>query len=207
MSVRKMSIVAAVMLIVGDAVMFGCDNKPDNYTTRAIIYVSYLNDGEPYMCDVLEQGDSLYYEDTFTLKLEDDFITEDKVKVTFHNRPYNGIIEPALSLGDFLVTGYTVEFVPTDGSPVPLSSFTGNRSVLIPANEMIDAYIVLVPFGAKTVDPLLSMQYTNQEFYTNARITFRGHEVQTTREISFEAGLHVNFGDPLITKMNKDDFN
>ena len=204
---RKMSLVAAVMLIVGAAVMVGCDSKPDNYTTRCIIYVSYLNDGEPYLCDVLNQGDSLYYEDTFTLKLEDDFITEDLVKVTFHNRPYNGIIEPALSLGDFLVTGYTVEFVPTDGSAVPLSGFTGNMSVLIPADEMIDAYIVLVPFAAKTVDPLVSMQYTNLETYTNARIIFSGHEVQTTREIKFEAGLHVNFADPLITKTNKDDFN
>ena len=207
MSLRKMSLVAAVMLIVGAAVMVGCDSKPDNYTTRCIIYVSYLNDGEPYLCDVLNQGDSLYYEDTFTLKLEDDFITEDLVKVTFHNRPYNGIIEPALSLGDFLVTGYTVEFVPTDGSAVPLSGFTGNMSVLIPADEMIDAYIVLVPFAAKTVDPLVSMQYTNLETYTNARIIFSGHEVQTTREIKFEAGLHVNFADPLITKTNKDDFN
>ncbi len=206
MSVRKMSLVAAVMLIVGAAVMAGCDSKPDNYTTRTIIYVSYMNDGMPYLCDVLNQGDSLYYEDTFILKLEDDFITEDRVKVTFHNRPYNGIIEPCLSLGDFLVTGYTVEFVPTAGGPLPAPSFTGNTSVLVPANEMVEFWIVLVPFDAKTVDPLLSMQYTNQEIYTNARITFRGHEVQTTREIGFDAGLHVNFGDPLITKTNKDDF-
>jgi hypothetical protein len=165
-----------------------------------------MNDGMPYLCDVLNQGDSLYYEETFILKLEDDFITEDRVKVVFHNRPYNGLIEPNLSLGDFLVTGYTVEFMPTDGSPVPATSFTGNTSVLIPADEMVEAWIVLVPFDAKTVDPLLSMQYTNQEIYSNAVITFRGHEVQTDREISFEAGLHVNFADPLITKNNKDDF-
>jgi len=206
MSVRKMSLVAAVVLLVGAAVMVGCDNKPDNYTTRTIVYVSYMNDGMPYLCDVLEQGDSLYYEDTFTLKLEDDYIREDRVKVLVHNRPYNGIIEPALSLGDFLVTGYTVEFVPTDGSSAPLPPFTGNTSVLIPADEMVEFWIVLVPFDAKTVDPLFSMQYTNQEIYTNARITFRGHEVQTTREIAFVAGLHVNFADPLITKTNKDDF-
>jgi len=64
MSVRKMSLVAAVMLIVGTAVMVGCDSKPDNYTTRTIVYVSYMNDGMPFLCDVLEQGDSLYYEDT-----------------------------------------------------------------------------------------------------------------------------------------------
>ncbi len=206
MSVRKMSLVAAVMLIVGAAVMVGCDSKPDNYTTRTIVYVSYINDGLPYMCDVLFQGDSLFYEDTVIYKLEDDFITEDRVKVLIHNRPYNGLIDPGLSLCDFLVTGYTVEFVPTDGGSVPARSFTGNTSVLIPANEMVEFWIVLVPFDAKTIDPLLSMQYTNQEIYTNARIRFTGHEVQTTREISFEAGLHVNFGDPLITKSNKDDF-
>ena len=206
MSVRKISLFAAVMLIVGTAVMVGCDSKPDNYTTRTIVYVSYINDGMPYMCDVLFQGDSLYYEDTFTLKYEDDFITEDRVKVLVHNRPYNALIEPQLSLGDFLVTGYTVEFVPTDGGPTPLPTFTGNTSVLVPANEMVEFWIVLVPFDAKTVDPLLSMQYTNMEIYSNARITFTGHEIQTDREISFEAGLHVNFADPLITKNNKDDF-
>ena len=207
MSVRKMSLVAAVMLIVGAAVMIGCDSKPDNYTTRTIVYVSYINEGMPFMCDVLYQGDSLYYEDTFILKLEDDFITEDRVKVLVHNRPYNALIEPQLSLGDFLVTGYTVEFVSTDGGPTPLPPFTGNTSVLVPANEMVEFWIVIVPFDAKTVDPLLSMQYTNQEIYSNARIIFTGHEIQTSREISFEAGLHVNFADPLITKSNKDDFN
>ena len=206
MSVRKMSLVAVAFVMVGAAVMVGCDSKPDNYTGRTIVYVSYMNDGMPYLCDVLEQGDSLYYEETFILKLEDDFIREDRVKVIFHNRPYNGLVEPALSLGDFLVTGYTVEFATTDGSPNPVSAFTGQTSVLIPANEMVEAWIVLVPFDAKTVDPLLSMQYTNQEIYANATVTFTGHEVQTDREISFTAGLHVNFADPLITKNNKDDF-
>ncbi len=206
MSVRKMSLVAAVMLIVGTAVMVGCDSKPDNYTTRTIVYVSYLNDGMPFLCDVLEQGDSLYYEDTNTYKREDDYIKEDRVNVVFHNRPYSGLIEPALSLGDFLVTEYTVEFTSTDGSAVPVQPFTGNTSILVPANEMIEAQIVLVPFGSKNVAPLFTMQYTPQEVYTNALVTFKGHEVQTDREIKFTAGLHVNFGDPLITKSNKDDF-
>lgn len=206
MSVKKMSLVAAVMLIVGTAVMVGCDNKPDNFSTRTIVYVSYMNDGMPYFCDVLEQGDSLYYEDTSVLKLEDDYIREDRVKVVFHNRPYSGLIEPNLSLGDFLVQSYTVEFASTDGNPTPLTAFTGNTSVLIPANEMVEAWIVLVPFDAKTVDPLVSMTYSNLEIYSNATITFKGVEVQTSREIKFEAGLHVNFADPLITKNNKDDF-
>ncbi len=206
MSVRKMSLVAVVMLMVGTIVMVGCDNKPYNYTTRTIVYVSYINDGMPYLCDVLSQGDSLYYQDTFVLKLEDDFITEDRVSVLFHNRPYSSLIEPGGALGDFLVTGYTVEFLPTAGGAVPLPPFTGNTSVLVPANEMVEAYIVLVPFDAKTVDPLIAMQYTNMEIYTNANITFRGHEIQTSREVTFQAGLHVNFADPLITKTNKDDF-
>ena len=208
MSVRKISLVTAVMLIVGATIMVGCSDKPDNYTTRTIIYVSYLNDGMPFLCDVLEQGDSLYLEEVvpLTYKLEDDYIKEDRVKVVFHNRPYNGLIEPALSLGDFLVTSYTVEFVPTDGSAAPLPPFTGNMAVLVPADQMVEAYIVLVPFEAKTVNPLLAMQYGIEEIYTNANITFRGHEVQTAREIRFDASLHVNFGDPLITKNNKDDF-
>jgi len=206
MSVRKMSLVAVVMLMVGAVVMVGCDNKPYNYTSRTIVYVSYINDGMPYLCDVLSQGDSLYYQDTEDIKYVDDFITEDRVKIVFHNRPYSSLIEPGSALGDFLVTGYTVEFIPSAGGATPLPPFTGNTSVLVPEDEMVEAYIVLVPFDAKTVDPLVSMQYTNSEIYTNARIIFRGHEIQTSREITFEAGLHVNFADPLITKTNKDDF-
>ena len=168
MSVRMMSLFAVVMLMVGAIIMVGCDNKPDNYTTRTIVYVSYMNDGMPYLCDVLSQGDSLYYQDTEDYKFTDDCIT--------------------------------------DGNPTPLPPFTGNTSVLIPENEMIEAWIVIVPFDAKTVDPLVSMQYTNLEIYTNATVTFRGHEIQTDREITFTAGLHVNFVDPLITKSNEDDF-
>jgi hypothetical protein len=207
MSLRKTIVAAALVIMVGAAFLAGCDSKPENYTSRTIVYVSYMNDGMPYLCDVLNQGDSLYYEDTFVIKYEDDFINEDRVKVVFHNRPYDGIVEPDLSLGDFLVTSYTVEFQSTDGSGVvPVTPFTGNTSVLIPSGEMVEAWIVLVPFDAKNVDPLLSMQYTATEVYTNALITFTGHEVQTDREISFEAGLHVNFADPLITKNNKDDF-
>jgi hypothetical protein len=207
MSVRKMSVVTAAIFFVGAAVFIGCDGKPDNYNSRTVVYVSNINDGLPYLCDVLNQGDSLYYEDTFVYKLEDDYITEDRVKITIHNRPYNGLIEPLLSLGDFLLTGYSVEFTPTDGSGiVPVTSFTGQTSVLVPSDQEVEAYIVLVPFNNKTIDPLLSMQYTNQEIYTNARIVFTGHEVQTDREITFEAGLHVNFADPLLTKNNKDDF-
>jgi hypothetical protein len=206
MSFRKMTVAAVLILMAGAAFMAGCDSKPENYTSRTIVYVSYMNDGMPYLCDILNQGDSLYYEDTFIIKYEDDFITEDRVKVVFHNRPYDGIIEPALSLGDFLVTNYTVEFQTTDGSPSPVSAFTGNTSILVPAGEMIEAWIVLVPFDAKNVDPLVSMHYTNDEIYSNAMITFTGHEVQTDREVNFEAGLHVNFADPLITKSNKDDF-
>ena len=206
MSAWKMSLVAVVILFAGVAVMSGCSDKPDNYSSRTVIYVSNINDGVPYLCDVLEQGDSLYYEETFTLKLEDDYITEDRVKVQFHNRPYDNLLDPTLSLGDFLVTGYTVEFATTDGSPTPVAPFTGEMSVLVPAGEMVEAYVVIVPVVSKTVDPLVSMQYTNQEIFSNARITFTGEEIQTNREISFEAGLHVNFADPLITKSNKDDF-
>jgi hypothetical protein len=206
MSFRKIGLSILITAMVGAAVLAGCDSKPDNYTSRTVVYVSYMNEGLPYLCDVLHQGDSLYYEDTFTLKLEDDFITEDRVKVMFHNRPYGGIIEPRLSLGDFLVTSYTVEFASTDGNPTPVGPFTGNTSILVPADEMVEAWIVIVPFDAKTVDPLVSMQYTNDEIYSNALIRFTGHEIQTDREITFEAGLHVNFADPLITKNNKDDF-
>jgi hypothetical protein len=136
-----------------------------------------------------------------SFKLNDDFVTEDWIEVVFTNKPYNSIVDPSRgSLGDFLVTGYDVEFIPYGGAPVPVPSFSGSTSVLVPSGEAVAASILLVPYAAKNVDPLLSLQYTAAEYMTRAHITFHGHEVQTDNNINFEVNMTVNFADPLLTK-------
>jgi hypothetical protein len=206
MSAKNLCAALFVIVITGSVILAGCD-EDSSYAQRTVVYVSRINDGSSFMCDVIDQGDSLYYTDTTVFKVEDDFIKEDRILIEFHNRPYDNITNPNYSLGDFLVTGYTVEFVRSDGgSPVPVQPFTGETSILVPANSMVEAYITLVPFASKRVDPLLSIGYSDNEIFSNAHITFVGHEVQTDREITFSAGIHVNFADPLITKNNRDSF-
>lgn len=195
MSAMKQYAVVTLFLITAAVLSAGCDDT--NYDQRTVVYVSNVNDGMPFLSDVLQQGDSLYYDKTNILKLEDDYIEEDWLKVEIHNRPYNGFVQPEYSLGDFLLTSYDVSFVQADGTAGPVPSFSGQTSILVPADSKVEAYIVLVPFDRKTVSPLVDMQYTNIEIYSNAHIVFHGHEVQTDREIEFSCGIHVNFADPL----------
>jgi len=197
MSVKKLAALAATALLV-IGMVGGCDDDT-SYDQRTVIYVSNINEGSPYLSDVLNQGDSLYYNKTVILKREDDYIEEDRIKVEFHNRPYNSQQNPTIgSLGDFLVTGYRIEFVRDDGGPTPVEAFEGNMQLLVPANSMVEGIITLVPFYNKAAGTMLAaMQYTALEIMTNAHITFRGHEVQTDRNIEFSCALFVEFADPL----------
>ncbi|MDD3642768.1 MAG: hypothetical protein PHQ19_04810 [Candidatus Krumholzibacteria bacterium] len=201
MSAMKQYAVVTLFLMTAAVISAGCDDT--NYDQRTVVYVSNVNDGMPFLSDVLQQGDSLYYDKTTTLKLEDDYIEEDWLKVEIHNKPYNAFVEPEYSLGDFLLTGYEVSFVQSDGTAGPIPAFSGETSILVPADSKVEAYIVLVPFNTKTVSPLVDMQYTNLEIYSNARVTFHGHEVQTDREIEFSCGIHVNFADPLTLENDR----
>ena len=201
MSAMKQYAVVTLFLMTAAVLSNGCDDT--NYDSRTVVYVSNVNDGAPFMSDVLQQGDSLYYTDTFILKLEDDYIEEDVLKVEIHNRPYNAFVQPEYSLGDFLVTSYDVSFIQSNGVAGPVPAFSGETSILVPADTKVEAYIVLVPFDRKTVSPLVDMEYTNLEIYSNAHITFHGHEVQTDREIEFSCGIHVNFADPLTLEKDR----
>ncbi|MBN2071333.1 MAG: hypothetical protein JW814_07750 [Candidatus Krumholzibacteriota bacterium] len=195
MSVRNFATLAVILLVAAVTFTAGCDTD-SNYDERTIVYVSNVNEGYPFIADVINQGDSLYYKDTFVYKYEDDYIVEDWMKVEIHNRPYNSTIDPTTSaLGDFLVTGYTVEFVRLDGGPEVVAPFTGEMSLLVPANTIVEAYFLAVPYVAKNTGILLGVQYTTQEIMTNMQVTFHGHEIQTDREIDFSAGVMVNFAD------------
>lgn len=190
---------ASVLVLVG--LILSC-SEDTNYDQRTVVYVSNVNEGEPFMCDVLNQGDSLWNETRTAYKIDDDFVVEDYILVEFHNKPYSSIIDPESgSLGDFLVTGYDVEFLPFGGDPVPVPPFSGAMSLLVPAGELVQGAILLVPYGAKNVDPLNALKYDPmaREIMTTAHLTFHGHEIQSSSEVNFEAWITVNFADPLLT--------
>lgn len=190
-AITLISIVAVWFLVMG------CD-EDSNYDSRTVVYVSSVNDNAPYLSDVLNQGDSIYDQTGMNPITNDDFVEEDWIKVQIHNKPYNGIVGVCgSSLGDFLVTDYSVEFVNLAGGASPVPPFTGQTSMLVPCNTLVEGYFLIVPLYAKLVSPLVDMQYTAMEVMTIANITFRGHEVQTDRIVEFSCGVTVNFADPL----------
>ncbi len=201
----KAAVVASALVLI--TVVLSC-SEDSNYDQRTVVYVSSINKDAPFLCDVLCQGDSIYEKDQIHFKYSDDFVTEDWIQVVFTNKPYNSIVDPDKgSLGDFLVTGYDVEFIPYRGAPVPVPPFSGSTSVLVPAGTAVPASILLVPYAFKNVDPLLSLMYTNNEIMARAHITFHGQEVQTNNNISFEVNVTVNFADPLVTKADEKTLN
>lgn len=204
---RKVKVAAFASALVLVAVILSC-SEDSNYDQRAVVFVSSMNGGAPYLCDVLNQGDSLFMPppNATTYKTSDDFITEDRIEIAFTNKPYNSIVAPENStLGDFLVTGYDVEFFAYGGAALPVQKFSGNTSVHIPSGETVSSEILLVPFAAKTVDPLAGLQYQQSglEIMARAHFTFHGHELQTSNEYSFEADMSVNFADPLTVKKDQ----
>ncbi len=197
MSVKKCTAFIFTTVMIIGALLIGCD-EDSNYDQRTVVYVSNINEGFPYLSDVRNQGDSLWERDYSDYKYDDDYWVEDWVKVEFHNRPYSGVIDPNnSSLGDFLLTSYDVEFITMDGSGTPVPPFSGETSILVPANSMVEGAILLVPVYTKRMAPLVDLEYTANEIMTNAHITFHGHEVQTDRDIEFSAGILVNFADIL----------
>lgn len=202
---RKVVIPVFVLLLA--TVILSC-SEDSNYDQRTVVYVGGINGDKPYLCDVLSQGDSLYNEDMITYKTIDDAVREDWIEIVFYNKPYSTVIEPGTgSLGDFLVTGYDVEFIPYGGAAIPVPSFSGSTSILVPQGESISGYILLCPYAAKNTDPLDSMKYSPLEILSRAHFTFHGHYVQTTSQVDFEANVSVNFADPLLTTKDEAKLN
>jgi len=204
---RKVKVAAIASALVLVAIVLSC-SEDSNYDQRTVVYVSSINKDAPYLSDVLCQGDSIHGSDHVTFKLIDDYVTEDNLSVTFSNKPYNSVVDPKNgSLGDFLVTSYDVEFIPYGGAPLPVPPFSGTTSILVPSGETVTASILFVPFAAKTVSPLVDLQYTANEIMARAHITFHGHEVQTNDNINFEANISVDFADPLLTAAQEKTLN
>jgi len=197
---KKLTAIALISIVAVWFFVMGCD-EDSNYDSRTVVYVSSINDNAPYLSDVLNQGDSIYDQSGTQRITNDDYVEEDWLKVQFYNKPYNGIVGTGGgSLGDFLVTDYTVEFVSLTGGASPVVPFTGQTSILVPCNSMVEGFILVVPMYAKLISPLVDMQYTALEVMTVANITFSGHEVQTDRIVEFSCGVTVNFADPLVNE-------
>jgi len=200
---RKVKVAAFLGALVLGAIALGC-SEDSNYDQRTVVYVSAVNDNEPFLCDVLNQGDSLWNSTKTAYKLDDDYVTEEWVKVQFHNKPYNGIVDPSEgSLGDVLITSYDVVYTPLGGAPLPVPSFTGETSIFVPADEFVEANILICPFASKQVSPLVDLQYSLGEIMSYAHVVFHAEEVQTSNTFTFEATFTVNFADPLNTKDNQ----
>ena len=203
----KVVVLAFALMLV--AVILSC-SEDSNYDQRTVVYVSSISNDRPFICDVLCQGDSIFNGDNRTFKLSDDFVTEDYLPVVFTNTPYNSIVDPANgSLGQFLVTGYDVEFIPYGGAAVPVQRFSGTTSILVPSGESVEAYILIVPFAAKNLQPLVGLMYQADdiEIMARAHITFHGEEIQAGTKVDFEANVTVNFADPLLTKTDQEKLN
>lgn len=199
---KKLTAITLISIVAVWFVVMGCD-EDSNYDSRTVIYVSSINDNAPYLSDILNQGDSIYDRTGTSAVTNDDYAEEDWIKVTFYNKPYNNVVGVCGSnLCDFLVTDYTVEFVPLTGGASPVAPFSGQTSILVPSGTMVEGYVLLVPLYYKLISPLVDMRYTDQEVMTIANITFRGHEVQTDREVKFSCGVTVNFADPLVVEEN-----
>jgi hypothetical protein len=200
---RKAKVALLASAVILGALAIGCSEK-SNFDQRAVVFVSSVNGDKPFMCDVLNQGDSLYEHDRVTFKTSDDYVTEDVIAVVVHNKPYNSIIDPEKgALGNVLVTGYDVVFTPIGGSPVPVPPFSGRTSVLVPSGQDVTVSILICPFADKTIAPLVGLEYSPNEILSFAHVVFHAEEVQTSRTFTFEADFTVNFADPLNSKDNK----
>ncbi len=194
---RKAVVLSFALVLL--AVILSC-SEDSNYDQRTVVYVGGVNLNRPYLADVLSQGDSIYNADMVTYKLVDDMVREDFIEIEFFNKPYSTVIEPGTgNLGDFLVTGYDVNFIAYDNAPEPVPAFTGTTSILVPASGSAVGAILLVPFAAKNVAPLIGLRYSPDEIMAQAHFVFRGHYIQTDTEVEFEANISVNFADPLLT--------
>lgn len=206
---RKVMLITFASLFMLVAVIMSC-SEDTNYDQRTVVYVSSISHDRPFICDVLCQGDSVFNSDGVSFKFSDDYISEDFMAVEFTNKPYNSIVDVGEgSLGQFLVTGYDVEFIPYGGATVPLPPFSGTTSILVPAGESVEAYILIVPFQAKAVQPLIGLAYQadDLEILARAHITFHGEEVQGGNKVDFEASVSVSFADPLLTKTDQQKLN
>lgn len=178
-------------------VSVGCDNNPEQ--NRSVVTITSMNGNSPLMSDVLEQGEIVSDDTGFVL--DDDYVAEDWIPVEFFNRPYSDVITtgPGEPHGDFVITGYRVEWTRTDGGSPALPTYVAGVNIMVPSGKTVDALIQVVTYKNKINAPLLGLRYVSDQIFMNAHITFYGHELGTDRDTKIEADLGVSFADVLVT--------
>ena len=197
---KKLMLFGAVTCAVA-AALAGCNNDPES--NRSVIFVQELNNNSTFLCDVLEQGDSVDNAQGIAAT-RDDYIPEDRIQVKFYNKPYSQVVTtaPGTPHGDFIITRYRVEWSRTDGGATALPVYEGGLTLSIPSGEEIEGYFTLVTYENKSTAPLADLCYlcpsAGQEVSMNATGTFYGHELGTDREPAGEALRAVHFPDIFV---------
>lgn len=162
-TLRLLALVAlagVAMLAVG-----GCNDM----STRAILTIQSINDGNSYFSDLINEADTAHI-----------FIPVDEVVVTLGNIQNDGgqPLAPGTPFSDIIVTGYTVTYDNGIFSPV-----SGGLTAHVPSGGTTDVSIILSNSSEKGA-LLGSLGGT---VTTTARITFTG----------FVQANGANNGDPV----------
>jgi len=163
---------------VGFALLAGCDDTPEQ--NRSVVTVASINCGVPGWSDMLT--DSMGRADTWTVAI-------------MQNRPYSGLITtvPGGPYGDFLVTGYVINWTALNGGPV-LPSRMEPTGFSIPSGEFFGASIRLVSIPEKqSLAAALPGLDGSEAIMMQAEIIFMGHETGTERDVEVKTGLTVSF--------------
>jgi len=147
-TLRLLALVAlagVAMLAVG-----GCNDM----STRAILTIQSINDGNAYFSDLVNEADTAHI-----------FIPVDEVTVTLGNIQNDGgqPLAPGTPFSDIIVTGYTVTY--DNGIYPPVS---GGITVHVPSGGTAGVVVAMSDLGAKASIPI------NIATSTTARMTFTG---------------------------------
>ncbi|MDH3199033.1 MAG: hypothetical protein OEO21_12425 [Candidatus Krumholzibacteria bacterium] len=185
----------------------GCDS--DQNQQRSIMFVTSLNCGAPGVLDALEQGDTLWDPAAgppvpYTV---DDFISEDWIEVTFANKPYNPTVLTGSGAphGDYIVEGYVITWVRSDGGPVPPPREEA-MGVSVPSLDETIALVRLVSMQEKITPLITGLQYGGAPGFTmTAVIDFFGREAGTDRQTTFRSQISVEVDDFIVKTSDKPD--
>lgn len=171
----KLGILLCTACVVA-ASLVGCD--ADEEQQRTVVSVYSLNDNQAYQSDIVTGG--VYMEDV--------------IPVVFQSRAYNSQIVTGTGLpyNDFLITGYRIEYIGSDGSTY-LPPYVGAMNASIEIDKQAMASVILVPALYKSQPPLSGLG--GGAVLCTAHYTFMGREVGSGREQEFKAAITVNFAD------------
>ena len=172
--------ITLLTLLLAAIVFTGCDSdNPEQ--NRSVVSIESLNGNvAPVTADILTNGS----------------IFPEVITVVFRNRPYNRMIitRPDDPYGTYVFTRYTVEWTSSDGSGATLPMYEADLGLTVETEQLPSAEIIIVPWENKANPPISTIPPATQ-VNMNAKITFYGHEVGTSRETTTIANIGVIFAD------------